>query len=73
MPAVLENDSGITSVVSVAGNRSRAQSVASDSGAASPLEALSQQLDQVYKLLGAYGLDPQVVVQVYRQVRCVMS
>ena len=37
-----------------------------------PLEALSQQLDQVYKLLDAYGLDPQVIVQVYRQVRCVV-
>jgi len=71
VPAVLENDSGITSVVSVAGNRSRAQSVTSDSSAASPLEALTQQLDQVYKLLGSHGLDPQVIVQVFKQVGCI--
>jgi myosin-5 len=70
VPALLESDSGLTSSVSVVGNRSRQSSVSSEPGTAiqKPLEAMTQQLDIMYNLFSAYGVDPEVVIQIFRQL-----
>ncbi|CAG7709106.1 unnamed protein product [Allacma fusca] len=70
VPAILENDSGLTSQVTVTGSKSRSMSVSSEHGGAiaKPLETLSQQLDFTLSFLGNFGLDPEVVQQVFRQL-----
>ena len=67
VPAILENDSGITSQVTVSGRRSMSAS-SEHGGVAKPLETLSQQLDYTVNFLQGYGLDPEVTQQVFRQV-----
>jgi hypothetical protein len=69
VPAILENDSGLTSQVTISGSKARSMSTSSEHGSiAKPLETLSKQLDYTVSFLGNFGVDPEVVQQVFRQV-----
>ncbi|XP_046985911.1 unconventional myosin-Vb-like [Schistocerca americana] len=73
VPATLEHEeiSGLTSQ-RVSGKRGRAVLSSWDSepflGVRKSLDALLQELNYIYKIMGNHGVDPELTVQIFRQV-----
>ncbi|XP_049955343.1 unconventional myosin-Va-like [Schistocerca serialis cubense] len=73
VPAILEHEeiSGLTSQIA-SGKRGRAVLSSWDSepflGVQKSLDALLQELNYIYKIMGNHGVDPELTVQIFRQV-----
>ncbi|XP_049955337.1 unconventional myosin-Va-like [Schistocerca serialis cubense] len=74
VPAILEHEeiSGLTSQIP-SGKRGRAVLSSWDSepflGVQKSLDALLQELNYIYKITGNHGVDPELTVQIFQQVR----
>ncbi|XP_049955335.1 unconventional myosin-Va-like [Schistocerca serialis cubense] len=72
VPAILEHEeiSGLTSQIA-SGKRGRAVLSSWDSepflGVQKSLDALLQELNYIYKIMGNHGVDPELTVQIFRQ------
>ncbi|XP_049955345.1 unconventional myosin-Va-like [Schistocerca serialis cubense] len=73
VPAILEHEeiSGLTSQIA-SGKRGRAVLSSWDSepflGVQKSLDALLRELNYIYKIMGNHGVDPELTVQIFRQV-----
>ncbi|XP_049806758.1 unconventional myosin-Vb-like [Schistocerca nitens] len=78
VPAILEREeiSGLTSQIA-SGKRGRAVLSSRDSepflGVQKSLDALLQELNYIYKIMGNHGVDPELTVQMFRQYTDVPS
>lgn len=67
VPAILENDTGLTSqAIGIgAGHRSSRASISSNQ---KPLDMLIGELETMHSQLCSFGVDPEVILQVLRQL-----